>query len=900
MKVLGRNKWCRSPRGFGAKATWSVSILVTTAALGVFATSASASVDVDEGIDLWFTPPGATYSTAFDSSALPQPGTPIPADFFFPDSDPFSGTIPLVGVPLEGFDPTDPDNLFPTDTIVERLQPGDFNPDFDPVTNCPAEVTVPIQIVALSLMSIDPIKVTSPSGDQLWDVYVCLSDVPQALGSMTIRHNCPAGGDFDSDLPVQVKFIFTPAGAGPDTCVGEIPGNTDNRCLDTGIRNLPPDMHVGNGIGWVHDPNAAFEIVRVNPGTQVDGNCDGAPDPELAGTSNFVAGIFPIPCECSTPPGPGGPGGGGGSFQSKRLTNEDAMLAAHGALPSETPEQVTCCLADGSCVELSPGPCPIDANEVIGMCTASQGCCLPGGACADLDPLCCLDLGGIPQGDMTACTVPEACCLSGGACVEVDPLCCDDLNGALPGEPACLGDANGDGADDACVPFGGGCFPDCNKLNIECLNPSREYDNRKPVGRLLSQGVGICTGWIIGSPNCIITNRHCITTNGDPFGPLVADITTRSIEFNFECEQCFSGPCKPVDTYQVVELIHENASLDYALLKVQGDPAAIWGTLVVSSNPPVIDEQIYEIHHAGVLKKGFDDGVVTAHTIPGTCIPGTAEEVDFTAIASGGASGSPVFRKSDHCVMGICHCGPHCAPGSGIPMSAVLPDALPHIIAEGCAIIECPPPGVQACCLPDGTCFDTTVDDCVNNRVGLPQGPGTTCVGTTCPSPEACCGFGGQAACIDLPRSQCSNGGGTPGGLGTSCTAPQACCRDFGDGCQNEDPVCCGLTSRPGIPSGIPQGPGTACLLSGIESGACCFPGGTCDDNLEATHCCDDRGGILPPGAPQDCLGDADGNGIDDVCEDELPTVSTWGIAAMLLLLLTGIVIKFGRRPAQE
>ena len=481
------------------------------------------------------------------------------------------------------------------------------------------------------------------------------------------------------------------------------------------------------------------------------------------------------------------------------------------------------------CQEISPGPCPNDAHEVIGACSSLQGCCLPGGVCDDLDPLCCLDKGGKPQGDNTACTMAEACCLSGGACVEVDPLCCDELNGALPGEPVCLGDADGDGADDACVPAGEDCFPDCSKLNVECLNPSREYDNRRPVGRVLVDGVGWCTGWIIAAPDCIITNRHCITTDGSQFGPLVADITTRSIEFNFECEECFGGPCKTVDTYQVVELLHENASLDYALLKVAGNPAAIWGTLVVSSNPPIIGERIYEIHHAGTLKKGYDDGVVTAHNVPGTCIPGTAEEVDITAIASGGASGSPVFRQSNHCVMALCHCGPECEAGSAIPMSAVLPDALPHILAAECTPVDCPLPGVEACCLPDGTCIDKTVGDCAGMG-GSPQGSGTTCATTTCPAREACCSSFFADGCANAFPAECvaSPFFGTPQGAGTDCT--------------------------PGAPGGS-------------TAEACCLPGGSCVD-IEPL-CCDDSGGF-PSGAPA-CLTDQNGNGIDDACEIEPP-----------------------------
>jgi len=232
------------------------------------------------------------------------------------------------------------------------------------------------------------------------------------------------------------------------------------------------------------------------------------------------------------------------------------------------------------------------------------------------------------------------------------------------------------------------CFPDCGKDNIECLNPGPEFDARRPVGRLLISGglEGTCTAWIIGSPNCIITNRHCITDDGSPFGA-IDDVTTRSIEFNYECDRCTLGQLKqPTDIYPVIELIHENPTLDYALLKVSGNPGAIWGQLSVDPAEAVLNEEIYEIHHGGGLKKGIDEGTVTSIDVPGTCIPGTTAEIGISAIASGGASGSPVLRRSNHAVTALCHCGPDCQPGFAVPMSHILPDAFNHLLDAACNV----------------------------------------------------------------------------------------------------------------------------------------------------------------------------------------------------------------------
>ncbi len=157
---------------------------------------------------------------------------------------------------------------------------------------------------------------------------------------------------------------------------------------------------------------------------------------------------------------------------------------------------------------------------------------------------------------------------------------------------------------------------------------------------------------------------------------------------------------------------------------------------------------------------------------------------------------------------------------------------------------QCSP--TEACCLPDNSCIDAD-PLCCALLGGTPQGPGTACVGAL----EACC----------LPDGSCTNAdpiccinelGGVPQGQGTACSTPQRCC--FPDGsCQNVDPFCCddlGGTSYPG-------------LCSAPE--ACCLPDGTCQD-LDPS-CCADLGGEPSPIGEPVCLGDINGNGVDDACE---------------------------------
>ncbi len=78
-----------------------------------------------------------------------------------------------------------------------------------------------------------------------------------------------------------------------------------------------------------------------------------------------------------------------------------------------------------------------------------------------------------------------------------------------------------------------------------------------------------------------------------------------------------------------------------------------------------------------------------------------------------------------------------------------------------------------------------------------------------------------------------------------------------------------------------------------VSSGTCCGSEGC----IEATQCeCEelDLGAYMGDGTV--CLGDGDGDGIDDACEEAIPTVSEWGLIIMTLLALTAGTIVFARR----
>ena len=71
--------------------------------------------------------------------------------------------------------------------------------------------SVPIQIVELNLVGMEPITVNCGGQDTLWELKVTLSDVQQQ-GQMTIQEATQNGGTFDAFLPVGPNLVFTKIG----------------------------------------------------------------------------------------------------------------------------------------------------------------------------------------------------------------------------------------------------------------------------------------------------------------------------------------------------------------------------------------------------------------------------------------------------------------------------------------------------------------------------------------------------------------------------------------------------------------------------------------------------------------------------------------------------------------
>lgn len=103
------------------------------------------------------------------------------------------------------------------------------------------EVTVPIEIVALNLVSVAPVEIGGAKFD------VTATALPSPMGNMTIKKNSANGGTFDSMLPVLTKITFTDV---------DDPANM--------FMNQISKQFQGNGI-WSHLPSLMHQHTVATP-----------------------------------------------------------------------------------------------------------------------------------------------------------------------------------------------------------------------------------------------------------------------------------------------------------------------------------------------------------------------------------------------------------------------------------------------------------------------------------------------------------------------------------------------------------------------------------------------------------------------------------------------------------
>lgn len=147
--------------------------------------------------DMWF-----RLALVLALGALSLGAGPAQADGIGPGFDLFTtapGTtvfIPNIGNVQFVGKPVGPGN---TDTIVRRTS--GISP-FDPPNGTG---TIPIELVALQLHSVQPVQI----GSSFFDVFVTLQPNTISTGQMTVNHENVGGGTFDSFFDVFFDITFT-------------------------------------------------------------------------------------------------------------------------------------------------------------------------------------------------------------------------------------------------------------------------------------------------------------------------------------------------------------------------------------------------------------------------------------------------------------------------------------------------------------------------------------------------------------------------------------------------------------------------------------------------------------------------------------------------------------------
>lgn len=268
----GLSRASRIPTGPGSR---RIRVAVSIALAALLHAGAATASNVTAGYDLFETPlNGVVLDFGDVSAAIPGDLAALPADAFFPGSQPFTGVVEFVGEPPGSFLGQPTGNA---DTIVQRLADA-------ALPGIPSSDTVPVEIVAMDLRSIASI---SPPGETgVWAIGITQSTLAPSTGSMTLHHTSAEGGRFGWQIDLCPSFVlveFTPPFRNASL----------DYCVDVDPAGIPVTTA---GQPWAHAADAPL----VSPLS--------GPDFFPAATVTTQGPQLQIePIEAATPPPPGSP-----------------------------------------------------------------------------------------------------------------------------------------------------------------------------------------------------------------------------------------------------------------------------------------------------------------------------------------------------------------------------------------------------------------------------------------------------------------------------------------------------------------------------------------------------------------------------------------------------------------
>lgn len=188
------------------------------------------------------------------------------------------------------------------------------------------------------------------------------------------------------------------------------------------------------------------------------------------------------------------------------------------------------------------------------------------------------------------------------------------------------------------------------------------YDKGRAVARLLINGSSLCTGWLVGDEGHLLTNNHCISTQGAA--------SNTNYEFMAEgatcATNCWQLQCPGTIVTTSGTLVGTSYDYDYALVQLSVNPSGTYGYFTLRADGGVLGERLYIPQHPAGWGKRIavfssepaDPGhpIVVSKSYGG-CGSRPGPDMGYRADTQGGSSGSPVVAYSDHQVIALHHCG---------------------------------------------------------------------------------------------------------------------------------------------------------------------------------------------------------------------------------------------------
>jgi hypothetical protein len=173
------------------------------------------------------------------------------------------------------------------------------------------------------------------------------------------------------------------------------------------------------------------------------------------------------------------------------------------------------------------------------------------------------------------------------------------------------------------------------------------------VAALVNAQGHFCTGFLV-APEILLTSRGCLETRAQ----------CEQTVARFHIQENEAGLKSAAVDYRCLEIMEVGELLDYAAVRLEGEPGLDWGYLTLSERPPTQDEPVAVIGHptAGAGTRIYNDClVVEAGGRPG-------QEMKIACGAEIKLTGAPVISRWHNRVFGLLPPGkvPPAAPGAGL------------------------------------------------------------------------------------------------------------------------------------------------------------------------------------------------------------------------------------------